>query len=347
MSKWFDKLKMFSNHSAFVCGMVLLWMYLEYCIALLIKGESMNPYLIAGIVVFTVLFVLKLSVVNHFKVSPLTIRKMMTNALGFKWLSLLFVLTFTMQLAWFVDATYKLFVDGDSSIVNISQCGLTLFSLIVINLLFPIVDRKKTKIPTDKRTLLVTGFSGNGIIQGKNLDLFLKPFVKKNNSVSYENIKKVVIIVSDTLYNCTLDTTVKNKDNKILWNNYDSAKPIDREKPFREFIQHEVKNIIKRDIEVILSKPVSYDDFDVIYVEVSEQLRKHETNTSQTVVFITPGSATVTSALTPLAIKGKRALLFAAQGIKDMPLKESDIDVFSVEDLLNELWGEYEIDSQK
>ena len=102
-----------------------------------------------------------------------------------------------------------------------------------------------------------------------------------------------------------------------------------------------------REIKVIFSEPVSYDDFDNIYVEAAGQLRKHEGNTSQTVVFITPGSATVTSALTPLAIKGKRLLLFAEQGKKDMPLKEAEIDVFSVEDLLNELWGEYEIDSQK
>jgi len=40
-------------------------------------------------------------------------------------------------------------------------------------------------------------------------------------------------------------------------------------------------------------------------------------------------------------------LLLAEQNKTGMPLKEAELDVFTIEDLLNELWGEYEIDSQK
>lgn len=339
MNKWFELLKTFSNHSYFVCAMVFLWMYLEYCLALLIENKDVTPYWGMWLIVFVVFFLLKLAVVNHFKVSPLTIRKMMTNALGFKWLSLLFVLTFAMQFAWFVDAAYKLFVDGDNDIKIICQCGLTFFSLLVINLLFPIDDRKQRGVSLEKRQLLVSGFSvSKDAIIARNIDLFLKPI--KNYP-----IKKVIIIRSEALLNLPFADEVKTYNEK-LWEQYNTAKDIkERKLLFLKYIKKVIFEETEKDVEVILSDSVSYDDFDVIFEETSKQLRIHEKNTSQTVVFITPGSAIVASALTPLAIKGKRLLLFAEQGKPEMPLKESQVDVLTVEDLLNELWGEYEVNS--
>lgn len=344
MNKWFDNLRMLSNHSYFVSGMVFLWLYLEYCLAFWIEKKETSPYLVIWVTVFFTFFLLKLAVVNHFKVSPLTIRKMMTNALGFKWLSLLFVLTFAMQLAWFVDAAYKLFVEGNNDIKIICQCGLTFFSLLVVNILFPIGERKSKTLSSDNRKLLISGLSVSKVygkndefsITKNNIDLLLKPMHEYL-------IEKVVIIRSNTLLKSDfaddVDDSYIDKKSKEEYNNKHS------DSSFVDCIKKIISKRLGKEVNVILSDPVNYDDFDTVFEETSKQLRVHENNTLETVVFITPGSATVTSALTPLAIRGKRLLVFAAQGEKGMPLRESQIDVLTVEDLLSELWGEYEVKS--
>lgn len=347
MNKWFDKLKVYSNHSVFVCVMVILWLYLEHWLAFWINSKKIEDIeLMFWILmpIFLVLFFMKLAVVNHFKVSPLTIRKMMTNALGLRWLSLLFVLTFTMQLAWFVDAAFQLFVAGDTGAETKWQCLLTFSSLIIINLLFPIAERTKNKLSSDTRTLLVSGLSGKDVITSWNMNLFLKPFEKYP-------IKSVIVVLSENYLKFQLADDFKKlgeEDFIEICDEYNKSDEVEvRRNLFQRLLERLLNNKTNRKIEVVLSEPVDYDDFDDIYMETSKLLNRYEKGTNETVVFITPGSSTISSALTPHAIKGQRMLLFAEQNKSGWPLKEAELDVFTVEDLLNELWGEYEIDSQK
>jgi len=275
MSKWFDKLKLYSNHSVFVCVMVIIWLYLEHWLAFLINSKSfedIEPMFWILLPVFLVLFLMKLAVVNHFKVSPLTIRKMMTNALGLRWLSLLFVLTFTMQLAWFVDAAFQLFVAGDTGVETKWQCLLTFSSLIIINLLFPITERINNNFSSDTRTLLVSGFSGNRSIEWNNMDLFLKPFREKGKDNKKYPIKSVIVILSKDLlkFDLLLNNDFKEQgDEEFLkicerYNTCKSSLPM-RKGYFQQLLGWQLKKVTNRDIEIIFSEPVDYNDFDDIY----------------------------------------------------------------------------------
>ena len=176
------------------------------------------------------------------------------------------------------------------------------------------------------------------------MNLFLKPFEKYP-------IKSVIVVLSENYLKFQLADDFKKlgeEDFIEICDEYNKSDEVEvRRNLFQRLLERLLNNKTNRKIEVVLSEPVDYDDFDDIYMETSKLLNRYEKGTNETVVFITPGSSTISSALTPHAIKGQRMLLFAEQNKSGWPLKEAELDVFTVEDLLNELWGEYEIDSQK
>lgn len=353
-----SSLRKIANHAIFVSGMVILWLCVEYSVARMIRYQTFLPYTDAWenylfwclTVIFFSLFLCKLAVINEFKISSLTLKKMMSNALGFKWLSLLFILTFMMQLTWFIDATYKIFVDAELGLSAWQEGGkaaLTLFSILIINLLFPTTERYAVKnFLIEKRTLLVSAFSVMNEITDKNIDLFLKPFHLKDKVEQFP-FNKVVIIISNTLSNCNMSAQLVASYSSIFdLNRYNSL--VDhslRLDVFKEFMQKIIEDKYGRKVEIVLSAKVDYNIFDTIFFETIRQLKNHENNTTQTVVHISPGSAIVSGALTALAIKGNRLLLYTEQKLWTPQI--FDINVFSIEDLLSELWGEYEADSQK
>jgi hypothetical protein len=99
------------------------------------------------------------------------------------------------------------------------------------------------------------------------------------------------------------------------------------------------------DKEVIFqftSTDYNYNDFDSCYNAVGEILKKHEKGrkdrTYETLIHISPGTAIVSAAMALHAIKESRALVYTGQD--SFTLTAFDVNVWSIEDLLNELWRE-------
>lgn len=346
MNSFSKRIETFCNHQTFVCFMVIAWMAIEFSIACMIKQESIYPFgdnlcTLIGywsfVAIFLILFICKLAS-NNFKISPLTLKKMMTNALGYKWLSFLFIITFSMQLTWFINSTYKVFVDADFTLSAWQEGGkgiLTLMSMLIINILFPIAPYSQKNLSIKERDLLITTLSlqGGNVLTNNNIDLFLKPFIYQMNGETF-SIKKIVVIISDVLFSSKYADDVRSKY-QIEQENIDENSFV---KLIRSICHNDMMN-------VVLSAPVNYDDFQSVYKEADRQLRLNEDGESnQTVVHISPGTAITSGALTSLAIKANRLLLYTMQRGERCP-QIFDINVFTVEDLLTELWGEYEINS--
>ena len=169
--------------------------------------------------------------------------------------------------------------------------------------------------------------------ESNNIDLFLKPFIYQMNGETF-SIKKIVVIISDVLFSSKYADDVRSKYH-IEQENIDENSLV---KLIRTICHNDMMN-------VVLSSPVNYDDFQSVYKEADRQLRLNEDGESnQTVVHISPGTAITSGALTSLAIKANRLLLYTMQRGEKSP-QIFDINVFTVEDLLTELWGEYEINS--
>ena len=169
-----------------------------------------------------------------------------------------------------------------------------------------------------------------------NLELFLKPFAYEMDEKRF-SIEKVVVIISDKFYSSKYADDVRNGNYGIEQENVD-------EKSFLKLLK---KGFNDDKMKIVLSAPVDYDDFQSVYKEADRQLKLNEDGRSkQTVVHISPGTAITSGALTSLAIKENRLLLYTTQGGEKLP-KIFDIDVFTIEDLLTELWGEYEMNNQK
>jgi hypothetical protein len=90
-----------------------------------------------------------------------------------------------------------------------------------------------------------------------------------------------------------------------------------------ELLKTYIKNIPAykgKDIEIVFSAPVDYNNFDECndecYYLLKETMRKGKYDDSQVVVNVSPGTAVVTSAMTLNAIKGNRAMIYTTQDSK-------------------------------
>ncbi|MCC8198154.1 MAG: hypothetical protein LIP06_06130, partial [Tannerellaceae bacterium] len=89
----------------------------------------------------------------------------------------------------------------------------------------------------------------------------------------------------------------------------------------------------------------NYNDFETCYNVLGDLIKKYERKlsddtTSNTLIHISPGTALISSCMSLYAIKGNRTLLYTTQDVK--VTRSFDYDIFTTEELLNELWKEYD-----
>jgi hypothetical protein len=106
------------------------------------------------------------------------------------------------------------------------------------------------------------------------------------------------------------------KTDKVGMSEFQQIKSI-----LEDLLKTYIKNISaykEKDIEIVFSAPVDYNNFDECndecYYLLKETMRKGKYDDSQVVVNVSPGTAVVTSAMTLNAIKGNRAMIYTTQG---------------------------------
>lgn len=306
-----------------------------------------------------------------YKLSSSTLRQLINNALGYKWLTLFILFFFMMHFSWTIDAGYEIFIDTEFN----SQNWMKIFHIIIpasgmfiAALLIPVRQEKKKSL--SEADILLSGFSvsKSGLIPS-NLDLFFKPFlcgvqVHNNSGTSEEQltgVEKILIIPSSSLLNAPIRMdSVDNDWEKLeekLWENERVKRTCSTRNMYHDIVQaakvkykeavlsnysNQTSDSLKEflsaifPLEFIFSEPVNYDRFDQVFKVASQLLKEHEERDSKTLIHISPGTSIPAGALTALGVKRNRTVIYTLQNKSDT-VSSVDIDVDSMNDWLSEL----------
>lgn len=330
--------------------MLILWTVTEYFVSRIIDswtlGESVgfttdfipcwaHPVIWISAAAFISIPIFKAIYGNGRVTFGRGLKKLLTNAVGFKWLSIIFIFVFGIQITGLFDLGYQIIADVNvesrSMLINyLAKAILFISSIFIINALFPSIKKDNSIDPTAE-TLLVTAFSisynktnQNYEISKRNIDGFMKP-LEKDKLIRYENISdkkppkvilsnctKISVLISKQLKEATLnsDTGFNRKD----IDQYNALSTDNRIDKFKELLTTKLQNKINKDIQIYFSKPVDYEDFNEVYAESVSILKQHECgNVKQTVIHISPGVVVVSGVLTALSMKNLRFTLYTKQ----------------------------------
>lgn len=323
----------------------------------------------------TVLYFTLFTIGRHYKIflaSTSTIRKFLGYTIGCRLISICMVISFLCQITWFIDTACPLFLGSfDNGILSCTNTFYIIIQLVVITLfmhftlaLFHVFTwiTKKRIILKKERTLLVSGFS---VPNSNSLDLFVKPFS------DYANINTVIVLLSNKTFSSEFAGDKENKesfegyipliDEIQTIKEYNNAVATFRKDKSDKNQGYKVRKIFESILEASIHKTsptykerticfhfteeVNYNKFDDIYKALSQPLKIEEKNNDRgTLINISPGTAMVAGALTAFAIKGNRQLIYCNQD--ELIMEESTVNVWTLNEVLKELWSEVEESSE-
>lgn len=250
-----------------------------------------------------------------------TFRKLFQSLVS-SWLSFVILLFFLVHLEWISNAGYDaFFTDAGFQWESLVMMILYVIALIISVFLYPI--KVEAKAP-EERDLIISGLSlsrvdGGYVVAPRNIDLLVKPFLDKEWSMDGKQISpkasRLVIIPSvDKIEFKILEESDKLFLDKILEYNsiVDSANSPDR------IISELIKLLAGKDIKVSIANCIDYDDMKSALAAIAKELRKIEfksgiQDTGNTLLYISPGTGVIGSALTAFAIPGERCVLYFTQ----------------------------------
>lgn len=262
-------------------------------------------------------------------------RKIFQNLVS-SWLPLIIVSFFLLHLNWISNAGFDAFFGNDA--FNWKSFVVAILGIASVIGSFFLYPYEQVGKPASERTLMVSGLSLPRLkttIVPMNVDLLVKPFLDREWKGS---IKKLAVIPS---YNplelsfAELDEAGKNAffsycGGSEFIESYNQV--VKKEESVQEKLQQLIKLISGKDISVYLyeskgtvinSEPqISdlpiYDNMKECLNRIDAVLTQFEVkdgvrNTSDTLLYITPGTGVIGSALTAFSIPGDRVLLSYAQ----------------------------------
>ena len=362
----------------FVLSMFCLLLFFERFTVYCLKNNCIYnvcfgwPIVVSLFIILAVIFIGRS--VGAYKFRMQIVKRFLSNAIGLKWLSLVFILGFLVHIEWIAAASYNLFFDGSG---HWFEPIILILGLLLLCALFPVKSGKERIDNKAKQTLLVTGLTvpprSTVLISKDSLDLLFKPLL------IYKDIEQIAILPSPELYEKIKNTKSSEEDIINIKNDLRSAlKECEQDEvsiknlfdSYMECIKSESRSQINRMItrffdfyiknaknESMLKysdyanksikihfSPESedYDNFEKCYEGFGELIKKYEGGnknaTMKTLIHITPGTKIVTASLTLHAIKGYRKMIYTRQS--DAKLDKVSMDVWTLEELLNELWKE-------
>jgi len=312
---------------------------------------------------------------NNYKLSSLTLKHLISNALGYKWLTLIILFFFITHLTWAIDSLYKIIIDTELHKNNwmlllhpvIPICG-TFVSAILIP------AKQKNNKSLSEADIFVSSMScvfnrqdNSYMIKPHNLDLLFKPFY--NSGIYYpptgkieklSSIKEFLIVPSNALLNCRIDAESDWTPFVSKIKHAEKTKGITIEKFLNAITKYNsslkehnesfnyLKDFLSELINVnfTFSEPVDYDKFIRVFNVASELLKEHEKKTSKAVIHISPGTAIPAGAFTALGIKKNRTIIYSLQNVKDeeheILVSSIDIDVDNLDGWMDDLINDKE-----
>ena len=314
----------------------------EYGLALIFRKSNCCT----GVCVLAIAFIiaalcfifLKKKEVIKAKIELNDFRKLFQNLVS-KWQSILLLLYFLIHLEWVSNISYDAFFGGEGCFWG--NIILTLAGLLAIYLSLLLFPPSETNKPAHERTLLFCGLSlsrgQNGFeVSPRNIDLLLKPLLNEEwPPEKSQKLKRIVIFPSTPCLTFAKLSTEKEREdifnysqNKKLFDQYNDI--VDKHNTYgktqecgQKTLVELIKAITGKEIEVCLSEPVDYDNMDKALSVITAELKKYETNsngrqiTSDTLLYISPGTGVIGSALTAFAVPGSRLVLYFTQTKED------------------------------
>ena len=256
---------------------------------------------------------------------------MITNTGKGNFLDILVLFSFLAFAAWIPDTVFDFVKDGQSLIRII----LYVVGLVLLVWGKPSIVPIETVIDVKDRKLLLTGMSQITNAYQNNIYPLIEPLK------IYTSIEKLVILLSNSIWlgfnridpskekdNETLSVALSTYKQKLEKLNLKTDKvDMSEFQQIKSILEDLLKTYIKdipaykdKDIEIVFSDPVDYNNFDKCndecYYLLKEAMRKGKYDDSQVVVNVSPGTAVVTSAMTLNAIKGNRAMIYTTQDSK-------------------------------
>lgn len=336
---------------------LLLEFYYEEFLNKLTNGYLLWPYQPCGWdFFFMVGFIFLLAVIisgkvkNKYKLSSSTLRQLINNALGYKWLTLFILFFFMMHFSWTIDAGYDIFLKIEFDEVNwMDLCRMIVpgSGMIVAALLIPVYQKEKKSL--SEADILLSSFSVSydketkvSFLQLGNFDLFFKPFrCGVYNTLKtiekLEGINKILVVPSTFLPEVPIRM---NSADEAAWKDFCDEMWRQNEKIQMAYNQQEeyfnkVKTASKEynkatqaqkleSMKVLLStiwpanyifsdKLANYDNFDDMFGIASQLLKRHECSDSRTLIHISPGTSIPTGVLTALGVKRNRTIIYTSQ----------------------------------
>lgn len=202
-------------------------------------NSILNYFVAIGFIVLLTIIILG-RCESKYKLSSSTLRQLINNALGYKWLTLFILFFFMMHFSWTIDAGYEIFVDTKyswRSWLKIFHIIIPASGMFIAALLIPMRQEKKKSLSEADILLSSFSVSKSGYLLPNNLDLFFKPFFcgvqAHNNPDKLEQlagIKKILIIPSTSLLKAPIQMDSIDNDwgelENNLWENNERVRTI-------------------------------------------------------------------------------------------------------------------------
>lgn len=256
----------------------------------------------------------------------LVLSKLLSNAIGLRWLSLLYLTLFVVHVGWLGNVFNSLYSSSallSEALYSFSVCATVLFFLI---LFFPDVQPKKIENPTKK---FISGISAlNYSLRN------LKPLISMLNITDEKDTQAELFILHSNYYSDSKQLErinenftnyyaeeVKNLD-ETTKATYDEelSKCLDITEKLRLLIKIAAMNMfpqkdwIRTNLQITFSKEqADYNSFDKCFYILNKFVKANDNEKNLLYFNLTPGTGIVGSLMTLVSIDGDRSLYYYSQ----------------------------------
>lgn len=253
------------------------------------------------------------------------------NTVGGDFLSIMMLIWFLMNFSWFVDATFELVVKFDWSCSSFAYSLIALSGLLILVCMYP--DYEDADLDMSERKIVFTGISYDNSVKritSRNIDSLFCPLVcdvvegegNNNTSMKLDGICKYVIIPSKELLTKPFDNSfiesIDSNELKSRFIEYNAhiLSSETRTGDMAELLKDYCRNMFDKDIDFVIESSVDYNVFSDVFDTFEKVLSKFRTGES--ILYISLGTSILSGALSMLAVKGKRIILYLSQADKQL-----------------------------
>ena len=281
---------------------------------------SLTPWLVVLPLVGIFLIMVIIGVYRKvYAFDKLIIKDFLANSLAGGYVAITFLITFLITCA-LVPTVIRDFVAGE----QLAWWGpiVCILAIPLEVLIYPITTGEKP-FRLEEREILVSAISAS--TAERQNDGFCYPFK------SCINIKELWVIVSPQSLEMAQTAHPDISDPSQAMTEHIKSLLLERE-PYKD------KPEQISELQIHISKPVEFNDFDDCYLKAKELFNKiGEEKASRTIVNISPGTAMISSVLSMFAIQGNRMLGYNKQNKESNSFTVSEANVLSMKELIEEM----------